>query len=97
MLFVDDVLMFGDGTFNNLQNLVKVLKSYQRATGMEINLEKSKLSQNCITEEVLTQERELIPVPISPLNEGFKYLGFSAKTKCILLSRLGMDLEGNLK
>ena len=77
MLFVDDVLMFGNGTFNNLHNLVKVPKSYQRATGMEINLEKSKLSHNNINEEVLTQARELIPVSISPLNESFKYLGFS--------------------
>ena len=79
VLFVDDVLMFGDGTFSNIQNLVKVLKSYQRATRMEINLEKSKLYQNCINEEVLTKERELIPMPISPLNEGFKYLGFKLK------------------
>ena len=46
--------MFGDGTITNLHNLVKGLKNYQSATGMEINLEKSKMSHNNINEEVLT-------------------------------------------
>ena len=54
VLFVDDVLMFGDGTFSNLKNLVKVLKNYQRATWMEINLEKLKLSHSIVNEDVLT-------------------------------------------
>ena len=39
VLFVDDVLMFGVGTFSNIQNLEKVLKNYQVEIGMEINLE----------------------------------------------------------
>ena len=43
MFFVDDVLMFGEGNFGNLEKLVKVLDDYQKATWMEINMEKSKL------------------------------------------------------
>ena len=43
VLFVDDVLMFGEGNFGNLEKLVKVLDDYQKATWMEINMEKSKL------------------------------------------------------
>ena len=54
VLSMDDVLMFGVGTFNNIQNLIKVLKSYQLATCMEINFEKSKLSHNNVNEEVIT-------------------------------------------
>ena len=54
MVFMDDVLMFGDGTFGNLQNLVKVLDSYHKAIGMEINLEKSKLSYNIVQEDILS-------------------------------------------
>ena len=68
VLFLDDVLMFGDGTFGNLQNLVKVLDSYQKATGMEINLEKLKLSQNNVHEGTLLEDKELIPVTTSPLS-----------------------------
>ena len=40
VLFMDDVLMFGIGTITNIQNLNRVIKNYQLATGMEINLEK---------------------------------------------------------
>ena len=40
VLFVDDVLMFGVGTLSNIQNLEKALRRHQKATSMEINLEK---------------------------------------------------------
>jgi len=76
VLFVDDVLMFGEGT---LGNLVEVLDNYQSATGMEINLEKSKLSHNKVQEELLTQAKEIIPISTTPLLEGFKYAGFQLK------------------
>ena len=79
MLFLDDVLVFGNGTFSNIQNLVKVLKTYQKATWMEINLEKSKLSHNNVNEDILTWTKDLIPVSITPMTEGFKYLGFQLK------------------
>ena len=71
--------MFGVGTLSNIQNLEKVLRNYQATTGMEINLEKSKLAHNNMDEEVITQERDLIPVSVSPVDDGFKYLGFHLK------------------
>ena len=71
VLFIDDVLMFVVGTFSNIQNLEKVLKNYQVATSMEINLEKSKLLHNNMDEEVITQVRALIPVSLSQVDEGF--------------------------
>ena len=79
ILFVDDVLMFGMGTISNIQNLEKVLRRYQEATGMEINLGKSNLLHNNMDEEVITQEKTLILVTISTIDEGFKYLGFQLK------------------
>ena len=60
--------MFGEGTFGNLENLVKVLDAYQKATGMEFNMENSKLSYSNVHEEILTQSKELIPVSVSPLS-----------------------------
>ena len=71
--------MLGEGTLGNLANLVKVLDNYQSTTGMEINLEKSKLSDNKVHEEILTQDKEIIPISASPLSEDFKYLGFKLK------------------
>ena len=79
VLFVDDVLMFGEGTLGNMENLVKVLDNYQSTRGMEINLENLKLSHNKVQEEILTQAKEIIPVSAAPLLEGFKYLGFQLK------------------
>ena len=79
MLFVDDVLMFGEGTLNNIQNLERIIRKYQKATGMEINLEKSNLIHNNLDEDFITQAKSLIPVFISQVDEGFKYLGFHLK------------------
>ena len=46
---------------------------------MEINLGKSNLLHNNMDEEVITQEKTLIPVTMSTIDEGFKYLGFQLK------------------
>ena len=46
---------------------------------MEINLEKSNLSHSNVNEDLITQAKDLIPVSITPMNEGFKYLGFQLK------------------
>ena len=46
LLFVDDVVMLGEGTWGNLKEVEKVLDLYKKATGMHINVEKSILSQN---------------------------------------------------
>ena len=53
-LFVDDVLMFGEGTLKNLQNLEKIIRKYQKPTGMKINLEKSNLIHNNLDEDFIT-------------------------------------------
>ena len=34
VLFVDDVLMFGEGTLGNMEKLVRVLDDYQKETGI---------------------------------------------------------------
>ena len=46
---------------------------------MEINLENLKLSHNKVQEEIITQDKEIIPVLADPLSEGFKYLWFQLK------------------
>ena len=39
--FVDDVLLFGKGTEENLRVYASVLEKYKKATGMVINIDKS--------------------------------------------------------
>ena len=46
---------------------------------MEINLGKSNLIHNNMDEEVIEQAKTLFPVLMSPLDDGFKYLGFKLK------------------
>ena len=45
------MLMFAEGSFGNLQNLVKILDTYQKAIGMVVNLEKSRLAHNNVQED----------------------------------------------
>ena len=40
ILFVDDVLLLGEGNLDNLQYLTQILNLYKQETGMEINIEK---------------------------------------------------------
>ena len=72
--------MLREGTLGNMGKLVRVLDDYQNETGMEIKLEKSKLSYNNVQEDTLTQPKDLIPVSVAHLSKGFKYLGFVLKT-----------------
>lgn len=41
--YADDALIFGDWSFLNAQNLVKVLKWFQDTSGLRINLAKSSI------------------------------------------------------
>ena len=44
--FVDDVLLFGEGTIRNLEAFLALIDKYRRATGMVVNVEKSNLIHN---------------------------------------------------
>ena len=44
-MFVDDVVMLGEGTWENLKEVEKILDLYKKAIDMHINMEKSILSE----------------------------------------------------
>ena len=44
ILFVDDVVMMGEGTWENLRESKHILDLYKKEIGMDINVEKSILS-----------------------------------------------------
>ena len=52
ILFVDDAVMMGEGTWENFRRAKQILDLYKKATGMHTNIEKSILSQNAIPETV---------------------------------------------
>jgi len=43
---------------------------------MVVNMEKSNLILNEFLEDIIQRAREIIPYQITPVEEGFKYLGF---------------------
>jgi hypothetical protein len=54
LLFVDDILIFGEGSVQELKALSDILDLYCKETSMELNVRKSWLMCNCISEEDLS-------------------------------------------
>ena len=79
ILFVDDILLSGSATKDNASSLAKSLDLFQKATGMLINLEKSCLIHNLVSDTLLAEIRSSLPFAVSNWVDGFKYLGFTLK------------------
>jgi len=79
LLFVDDILIFTNGSQNELKEFKCIFDLFIKATGMQINIGKS---QACLS-EFDRRERDrlsnLFPFPSQPLEVPFKYLGFWLK------------------
>ena len=43
---------------------------------MVVNMEKSNLIHNEFSDDMIQRVREIVPYQITPVEEGFKYLGF---------------------
>ena len=73
ILFMDDVVMMGEGTWENFKGDEHILDLYKKATGMHINVEKSILSKNSIPKMKKNRLITEVPYILKPLSEGFKY------------------------
>ena len=51
-MFVDDVVMMGEGSWENLKEAEKILELYKKAMGMHINVNKYIMLENGITEAI---------------------------------------------
>jgi hypothetical protein len=79
LLFFDDVLMFGDGTSQELRSLRIILDLYCKAIGMELNLRKSCMLLNYIPMDASNQIKDIMSITCNEFEQGFKYLGFYLK------------------
>lgn len=79
LLFVDDILIFRDGSWRSLQTLRHGLGLFHIATGVEINEEKSSISRANLSEEAFNYLEGFFHFPCSPMDDGVKYLGFFLK------------------
>eukprot|EP00253_Pinus_taeda_P008879 PITA_08879 len=79
LLFVDDILIFTNGNYNELKEFKCIFDLFLKATGMKINSGKS---QVCFADFERGERNRLInlfPFPIQSLEVPFKYLGFWLK------------------
>ena len=76
MLFVDDVVMFGCGTFEKWSSYKNILDSLYSATRMEISENKSVVLESSLDLELKDHIKCLFPCKFQDLDCGFKYLGY---------------------
>eukprot|EP00253_Pinus_taeda_P017096 PITA_17096 len=79
LLFVDDILIFSNGSYNELKELRCILDLFLKATGMQINSRKSQVSVADIDKRERTTLLNLFPFQYQPLDSPLKYLGFWLK------------------
>eukprot|EP00253_Pinus_taeda_P023068 PITA_23068 len=79
LLFVDDILIFTNGSFNELKELKCIFDLFLKATGMQINSRKSQVCVADFERRERTRMANLFPFLLQPLDSPFKYLGFWLK------------------
>ena len=76
LLFVDDILIFCDGTHQDIIKLKEGLHLLQVATGMVVNDDKSTISYSNLDDREIIWLSSLFSFNSSRLEDGLKYLGF---------------------
>eukprot|EP00253_Pinus_taeda_P004076 PITA_04076 len=79
LLFVDDILIFSNGSHIELKEYKSIFDLFLKATGMQINSGKSKLCVAGFNKRESTLLSSLFPFQIQALESPFKYLGFWLK------------------
>jgi hypothetical protein len=79
LLFVDDILIFCDGSRQDIEKLCEGLILFKHATGMEINKQKSSVTLSYLSGEESLYIYARLPFRVFDLDEGLKYLGFQLK------------------
>eukprot|EP00253_Pinus_taeda_P015594 PITA_15594 len=79
LLFVDDILVFTNGTPNEIAELSSIFELFMKATGMLINSRKSQLIVEGLNRQDRAQILAHFPFELSIMQSPFKYLGFWLK------------------
>ena len=79
LLFVDDLIMFGTGTFEEWVAFKVILDTFYAASGMCINMDKPCFLFNNIEEGLLNMISGSLSFKYEPITKGFNYLGYYPK------------------
>ena len=79
LLFVDDVILLGSGTWLEWTDFDVILSTFCKASGMCISVDKSCFLFNHVDEDILGGISRVLPYKMEPIVSGFKYLGYFLK------------------
>eukprot|EP00253_Pinus_taeda_P035564 PITA_35564 len=79
LLFVDDILIFTNGSSNEIKEYKSIFDLFMQATEMEINTRKSQICAADLERRESDRISNLFTFPLQPLDTPFKYLGFWLK------------------
>jgi len=79
LLFVDNVIIFLDGSIRDSRSFSKILSLFSFATGMLANHSKSSIIYTRTSIQESQYVHRLFPYGITPLDRGLKYMGFWIK------------------
>ena len=79
LLFVDDVILFGLGSFEEWLAFKAILDIFCEASSMSINVNKSSFLHNDLKEDTLNGITDILPFKVEDIRKGFCYLGYFLK------------------
>jgi hypothetical protein len=79
MLFVDDIILFGEGSNDEIKAFKYNMYLFYLVTRMQINHLKSVFLVNCLSDVDKIVLEISLPYPKIIIDEGTKYLGFFLK------------------
>eukprot|EP00253_Pinus_taeda_P034952 PITA_34952 len=79
LLFVDDILIFSNGSCDELKEFKIIIDLFMKATGMQTNYGKSQVCVAGYNRRECNSMSILFPFHLQPLASPFKYLGFWLK------------------
>ena len=85
LLFVDDVILFGLGTFEEWLDFKAILDIFCEASGMSINVNKSSFLHNDLSMDTLHRITNILPFRVDDIQKGFGYLGYFLKPSGYLI------------
>jgi len=74
LMFVDDIILFGNGSFNEWILYKDLLERFIKATGMAFSPHKSMFLEDGWTTEELVVLKVFLPYHVTSVDLGFKYL-----------------------
>lgn len=79
LLFIDDILLFCDGSQNDYCCIRRILEIFLKATGLVINDQKPSITTAGLSLFEVNRAKELLSFEAKSLHDLFKYLGFFLK------------------